>query len=106
MSGYNGVVTRPSAVGTLYQRQNGSNGVVCCRFPPGYCREMLAPWKTHPNIQPRSMGWRMGIGEDYLDQFNEWFERKHLDAKQQYAAENPEPSGWEGFYQRRGVRAD
>jgi len=45
----------------------------------------------------------MGYGEDYWVEFNEWFARKHADAKRRYAAENPEPDGWEGFYARKGV---
>jgi len=49
------------------------------------------------------MGWRMGVGEEYLDDFNEWFGRKHAEAKRRYADDNPEPRGWDGFYARRGV---
>jgi hypothetical protein len=45
----------------------------------------------------------MGVGEDYLNEFNEWFARKHADAKRRYANENPSPVGWEEFYTRRGV---
>jgi hypothetical protein len=45
----------------------------------------------------------MGIGEDYIQTFTEWFTRKHPDAKLRYELENPEPSDWAGFYARRGT---
>jgi hypothetical protein len=45
----------------------------------------------------------MGVGEEYMVEFSQWFGRKHDDAKWRYASENPEPVGWEGFYARRGV---
>ncbi|WP_172249411.1 hypothetical protein [Novosphingobium sp. SG707] len=64
---------------------------------------MIPPWTAHPDIHAGSIGWRMGRGEDYLDQFNQWFSRKHVEAKRRYATDNPEPVGWEGFYSRRGV---
>lgn len=64
---------------------------------------MIPPWTAHSDIHAGSIGWRMGRGEDYLDQFNQWFARKHVEAKRRYATDNPEPVGWEGFYSRRGV---
>jgi hypothetical protein len=45
----------------------------------------------------------MGIGEEYVIEFGQWFGRKHAEAKRRYADEHPEPAGWEGFYARRGV---
>ena len=65
---------------------------------------MIPPWQAHPDIPPGSIGWRMGPGEDYLSEFTAWFARKHEGAKARYAHEYPEPEGWGGFYQRRGVR--
>lgn len=64
---------------------------------------MIPPWEAHPNNQAGSAGWRMGVGEEYLGEFNQWFARKHADAKRRYASENREPSGWKGFYSRRDV---
>jgi hypothetical protein len=69
-----------------------------------YRPPMIPPWYAHANIQPGSIGWRMGPGEEYLIEFSQWFARKHDDAKQRYAIEHPEPKGWEGFYARRGVK--
>jgi hypothetical protein len=65
---------------------------------------MIPPWRKHPEIPLGSLGWRMGFGEKYWVEFDDWFARKHTDAKRRYAAENPEPDGWEGFYARKGVK--
>jgi hypothetical protein len=67
---------------------------------------MIPPWQKYPEIPLGSIGWRMGRGEDYWIEFNDWFKRKTLDAKRRYAAENPEPDGWAGFYTRKGVTPD
>jgi hypothetical protein len=64
---------------------------------------MQPPWKKHPEIRARSMGWRMGYGEQYITAFNRWFLSKQLSDKRAYAAEHPEPDDWDGFYTRRGV---
>jgi hypothetical protein len=45
----------------------------------------------------------MSMGEEYMEDFNGWFGRKHHDAKRRFCEQNPEPAGWEGFYARRGV---
>ncbi len=66
---------------------------------------MVPPWQKFPHIPLGSIGWRMGEGEDYWIGFDEWFKRKHPEAKARYAADNPEPPGWEGFYRRKGVPA-
>lgn len=62
---------------------------------------MTPPWLKFPHIPPRSVGSRMGEGEQYQIAFNEWFARKHAEAKTRYADDHPEPDGWEGFYDRR-----
>jgi len=64
---------------------------------------MFPPWQKYPEIPLGSIGWRMGRGEDYWVEFNDWFMRKTLDAKRRYAAENPEPDGWAGFYARKSA---
>jgi hypothetical protein len=64
---------------------------------------MIPPWQKYPEIPRGSVGWRMGEGETYWNEFDVWFARKHPDAKRQYAEEHPEPSGWAGFYARKGV---
>jgi hypothetical protein len=62
---------------------------------------MMPPWKKYPEIPPGSIGWRMGYGEDYWDEFDAWFTRLNAAQRQRYAEENAEPSGWEGFYRRK-----
>jgi hypothetical protein len=59
---------------------------------------MKPPWKQFPQIQYGSIGWRMGPGEDYWDEFDRWYKRKNPDHRKRYREENPEPDGWEGFY--------
>ena len=64
---------------------------------------MIPPWQKHSEIPVVSIGWRMGYGEDYWISFADWFKRKSEGHKKSYAAEHPEPYGWEGFYRRKGV---
>ena len=59
---------------------------------------MEPPWSAFPRIPFGSIGWRMGPGEDYWVAFSRYYERKTPEHRKRYAAENPEPSGWEGFY--------
>ena len=62
---------------------------------------MISPWQKYPDIQRGSIGWRMGYGEEYLREFDNWFARKKLEHKRLYVEQNPEPQGWEGFYSSR-----
>jgi len=45
----------------------------------------------------------MGYGEEYWLAFDEWFNRKTTEQKRAYAADHPEPEGWDGFYRRKGI---
>jgi hypothetical protein len=51
----------------------------------------LIPWGT--------LGWRMGLGESYFLQWQEWYEPLSEHAKQTYQLEWPEREGWLGFYE-------
>lgn len=62
---------------------------------------MIPPWAKHPEIPFGSIQWRMGVGEDYAAQFDEWFGSLSPAAKAQYVTENPPPDGWTRFYQIR-----
>ena len=64
---------------------------------------VVPPWRKYPNIPLGSLGWRMGSGEDYWIEFDGWFKRKAAADQRLYAADNPEPQGWEGFYRRMGT---
>ena len=67
---------------------------------------MQPPWKVFPHIPFGSIGWRMGPGEDYWMEFNDWYRRKSRVHRQRYAIENPEPEGWAGFYARKDAYID
>jgi hypothetical protein len=57
-------------------------------------------WKRFPNYPKSSMGWRMGGGEDYLDEWRRWFVGLDPGTRETYIEQNPEPDGWEDFYQK------
>jgi len=59
---------------------------------------MKTPWTTYPKIRPGSIEWRMGPGEDCWDEFDRWYKSLTADARKRYRQENPEPEGWDGFY--------
>ena len=62
---------------------------------------VLPPWQKYPQIPAGSIGWRMGYGEEYFVEFDDWFARKSPEHRLRYAAQNPEPDEWKGFYARR-----
>jgi len=55
-------------------------------------------WVEYPLLSRTSMGWRMGAGEDYSGIFHEWYRSQTHEKRQEYCKLNPEPEGWEGFY--------
>lgn len=59
---------------------------------------MIPPWQKYPEIERGSIGWRMGYGEDYYDEFYKWFSRLDLATWTDYAENFPEPIEWKGFY--------
>lgn len=61
-------------------------------------KRMLPPWKKYPDIPQGCIGWRMGYGEDYLDQFSTWWDASSLEEKRSYARKFPAPEEWSGFY--------
>ncbi len=60
---------------------------------------MVPPWCAF-NYHQRSMGWRMGGGEDYLLKWGKWFRALSQQEQQTYIAQYPEPEDWFEFYQR------
>jgi len=77
------------------------------RNRPIYPKPMKPPWRYLPHIPFGSIGWRMGLGEDYWGAFCPWFLALTSDAKKVFSAKNPEPESWEGFYEMvksRGTR--
>jgi hypothetical protein len=39
-------------------------------------RLMLPPWLKYPNIPIHSIGWKMGVGEVYLEDYAIWWSRQ------------------------------
>ena len=59
--------------------------------------EMVPPWQKY-DFPHGDLGWRMGKGEGYLDEFLKWWNSKSVEEKRRYAEEHPTPPDWEGFY--------
>ncbi|WP_309603358.1 hypothetical protein [Sphingomonas sp.] len=69
--------------------------------------ELLPPWLKYPHIGLGSIGWRMGYGEDYWMEFDDWYLSLASEQRVQYRAKFPEPTEveqglpWTGFYDRK-----
>ena len=59
---------------------------------------MDPPWQKYPDIPAGSIGWRMGCGEDYYNQFYRWFSGLHPAEQDQYSRVNEPPQGWGELY--------
>ena len=62
--------------------------------------EMKPPWEEHPDIRPRSIGWRMGEGECYMESFWSYYNSLPPEEQDDYRRRNRPPLRWSGFYQR------
>jgi hypothetical protein len=62
---------------------------------------IVPPWVKYPNIPARSIGWRMGIGEDHAIKFHEWYMQQSDDVRLAVRSRYPEPEPWSGYFQRR-----
>ena len=49
-------------------------------------------------MDPFSIGWRMGAGEDYKFKFNDWLKTLSQDKQRQYQQLFPEPATWHGYW--------
>jgi hypothetical protein len=47
-----------------------------------------------------SIGWRMGAGEDYSDDFSRWWSGQTRALRLKVKAVYPEPEDWGDFYNR------
>lgn len=61
---------------------------------------MIPPWVKYPAIPRASIGWRMGEGEEYWDEFRGWWQVQTVETRQLVRARYPEPAGWSEFYLR------
>lgn len=55
-------------------------------------------WAAFPLIPWGSIGWRMGHGEAYWNQWAKWFRGMSAAEQEAYQLEWPEPKDWAGFY--------
>jgi hypothetical protein len=60
---------------------------------------MVPPWVKYPAILRGSIGWRMGEGEGYWDDFRVWWVAQSAAVQGAMRAAYPEPPGWVGFYE-------
>jgi len=58
---------------------------------------MKPPWIEFPEYERGCMGWRMGGGEDYFDDFKKYIINMPKPEFAQYALKYPEPKEWLGF---------
>jgi hypothetical protein len=58
----------------------------------------------HPHIPGGSVGWRMGDGEDYYNEFYRWFSTLPAADQDAFARVNPPPSEWRNLYET--IKAD
>ena len=61
---------------------------------------MKPPWEEHPDIRPRSIGWRMGEGECYMESFWSYYNSLPPEEQDDYRRLHRPPLRWSGFYQR------
>ena len=57
---------------------------------------MVPPWEKYPAIPLGSLGWRMGHGEEYWYEFQDWFAGLEDFERAKFVRTWPER--WEGFY--------
>lgn len=60
----------------------------------------VPPWVKFPNIPLGSIGWRMGVGEDYWYSFRDWWIAQPGAIRLQVKTNYPESEAWLGFYAR------
>lgn len=55
-------------------------------------------WMMHPHITRYSIGWRMGYGEGYKYDLNDWFDALSDEDQKKYQEMFPAPRTWAGHY--------
>jgi len=56
---------------------------------------VLPPWIAFPTIDQYDLFWRMGLGEDYLTQWAQYYLATN---QRNYREKYPEPDDWKGIY--------
>lgn len=61
----------------------------------GKTEKIMAPvWLKYPNIPQGSIGWRMGYGEAYSMEFQQWFHTLNKEQQAEYDKKFPVPVCW------------
>jgi hypothetical protein len=63
-------------------------------------RDMPPPWEAFPSIPRRSIGWRMGSGEDFWTDWLTWIGALTPEKRDDYRRRHPEPKSWAGILER------
>jgi len=58
----------------------------------------IPPWNMYPELQYRSIGWRMGYGEYYMIRWSKYYFTLNTADMDNYKAKYPEPESWNDFY--------
>jgi hypothetical protein len=58
----------------------------------------IPPWKMYPELDYKSLGWRMGYGEYYIQRWHKYFRSLNSKQRLDYKTANPELESWIGFY--------
>ena len=63
---------------------------------------MNAPWEEFPEYSPVTIGWRMGYGEGYWEDWSHWYMSKSPSERAAYQERHPELEIWKTceFYSR------
>lgn len=59
---------------------------------------MVPPFVKYPRMARVVVGWRMGEGEKYWDEFRAWWGRQPAGVRATVRDAYPEPLGWVMFY--------
>ncbi|RZL65963.1 MAG: hypothetical protein EOP81_02300 [Variovorax sp.] len=62
--------------------------------------ERHPPWLKYPNMPRTSMGWVMGDGEDYAEEFGHWLSQLASGDLHAYRTKYPAPSDWSNIWPR------
>ena len=57
------------------------------------------PWTRYPGVDMGWIGFRQSEGEVYMQLWTEWIEKLSAEDRADYQSRNPEPPGWEGFWE-------
>jgi hypothetical protein len=61
--------------------------------------ELPAPWEKYPTYPRYCIGWRMGSGESFWEDWHDWFGSLSPEQRTAYRERHPEISQWAGFYE-------